>query len=137
MKPHRFIARPWDLLGALTALFFALTSSALAQTSIATLPEISVTGTREGELLVETPASVGIIKKDALRFNKPTHPSQIMGQVPGVAVAVTNGEGHTIAIRHPFTTTRSISLEDDLTVPPAFNHNALYEINVPNPAASK
>jgi iron complex outermembrane recepter protein len=41
---------------------------------------------------------------DTVRDLRPMHPGQILGQIPGVAVAVTNGEGHTAAIRQPFTT---------------------------------
>ena len=68
------------------------------------LPEVSVTGTREKELIVETPASIGVISGETIKLDRPNHPSQIMSQIPGVAVAVTNGEGHTTSIRQPFTT---------------------------------
>ncbi|MBX6393959.1 MAG: hypothetical protein IRY96_10830, partial [Burkholderiales bacterium] len=47
------------------------------------LPEVTVSGTREEELLVETPASIGVIRGDVVDEVKPTHPSQIVGQVPG------------------------------------------------------
>src|SRR6185295_4263831 len=84
--------------------------------------------------LSETPASIGVIRKDAIDFTRPNHPSQIMGQMPGVAVAVTNGEGHTTAIRQPFTTSPVYPfLEDGIPTRSTgfFNHNALYEINLP------
>jgi iron complex outermembrane receptor protein len=99
-----------------------------------TLPETTVTGTREQSLVVETPASVGVIRGETVRQNRPTHPAQILGQVPGAAVAVTNGEGHTTAIRQPFTTAPYyLYLEDGVPTRSTgfFNHNALYEINVP------
>ncbi|NBO77649.1 MAG: TonB-dependent receptor, partial [Betaproteobacteria bacterium] len=57
---------------------------------------------------------------------------------PGVAVSVTNGEGHTTAIRQPFTTAPLyLFLEDGIPTRAAgfFNHNALYEVNVPDAAA--
>jgi iron complex outermembrane recepter protein len=98
------------------------------------LPEVTVTGTREEALLSETPASVGVIKGDTVRQDKPAHPTQIMGQIPGVSVAVTNGEGHTTAIRQPFTTAPLyLFLEDGIPTRSTgfFNHNALYEINIP------
>ena len=60
----------------------------------ASLGEVTVTATREGQLVAETPATVGVIKEKTLREVKPTHPSEIMGQVPGVWVNVTGGEGH-------------------------------------------
>ena len=63
-----------------------------------------MTGTRERALVMETPASVGVISGRDLRFTGPMHPQQLLGQIPGVAVAVTNGEGHSTAIRQPFTT---------------------------------
>lgn len=101
---------------------------------VATLPEVQVTGTRERELLIETPAAIGVIKEETVREVRPTHPTQIMGQIPGVAVAVTNGEGHTTAIRNPFTTNPIyLFLEDGIPIRSTgfFNHNALYEINIP------
>ncbi|HEX4943103.1 MAG TPA: TonB-dependent receptor [Usitatibacteraceae bacterium] len=95
---------------------------------------VVVTGTREEGLLSETPASVGVIDEKTVRQDRPTHPAQVMGQVPGVAVAVTNGEGHTTAIRQPFTTNPVyLFLEDGIPIRSTgfFNHNALYETNIP------
>jgi outer membrane receptor protein involved in Fe transport len=103
-----------------------------------TAPAVVVTATREQALLVETPASIGVIPEDALRLVRPTHPSQILGQIPGVGVAVTNGEGHTTAIRQGFTTSPVyLFLEDGVPTRSTgfFNHNALYEINIPQAAA--
>src|SRR3990167_3689619 len=68
------------------------------------LDEVTVTGTREKQSLAETPATVGIVKEAEIRATRPTHPSQIMGQIPGVWVNVTGGEGHQTAIRQPLTT---------------------------------
>jgi len=56
---------------------------------------VVVTATREREKLVDTPASIGVISGDTVARDRPSHPSQIVSQIPGVAVAVTNGEGHT------------------------------------------
>lgn len=131
MKP----SRP-RLSGA--AVLLALSSPLCAQQppqpASQNLPAVTVTGTREKELLSETPASVGIIGEDAVRQVAPAHPQQILSQVPGVAVAVTNGEGHTTAIRQPFTTSPVyLYLEDGLPIRATgfFNHNALYELNIP------
>ncbi|HET9701778.1 MAG TPA: TonB-dependent receptor, partial [Burkholderiales bacterium] len=118
------------LLGALAGSFPA---AARADGPIA-LQEVSVTATREAQPLVETPASVGIITGETIQQVKPTHPWQIMNQVPGVAVGVTNGEGHTTAIRQPFTTSPVyLFLEDGIPSRSTgfFNHNGLYEINIP------
>jgi outer membrane receptor protein involved in Fe transport len=98
------------------------------------LEQVTVTATREAAKLVETPSSVGAVKGEDIAADKPAHPAQVMGQIPGVAVAVTNGEGHTTAIRQPFTTSPVyLFLEDGIPTRSTgfFNHNALYEINVP------
>ena len=105
-----------------------------AEAATTALEEVTVTGTREGRLLAETPASVKVISGASLRSDKPTHPSQIMGQTPGVWVNVTGGEGHQTAIRQPLTTNPVyLYLEDGIPVRSTgfFNHNALYEINIP------
>lgn len=97
-------------------------------------PTVVVTATRERALLVETPASIGTVSETTIREVRPTHPSQLLSQVPGVAVGVTNGEGHTTAIRQGFTTNPVyLFLEDGIPTRSTgfFNHNALYEINVP------
>jgi iron complex outermembrane receptor protein len=128
----RILAVPACLAAAGTAV----PGHALAQILALHSPQtrIVVTGTREKELLSETPASVGVIDGETVRRDRPTHPAQVMGQVPGVAVAVTNGEGHTAAIRQPFTTNPVyLYLEDGIPIRSTgfFNHNSLYEINIP------
>lgn len=125
---------------SVTALFLVNAACAFAQTiappesSLTTLEPVTVTGTREKALLSETPASIGAISPATVRETAPLHPGQILGQIPGVAVAVTNGEGHTTAIRQPFTTSPVyLFLEDGIPIRATgfFNHNALYEINLP------
>ena len=98
------------------------------------LEQVTVTATREAARLVETPASVGSVKGADIALDKPSHPAQVLSQVPGAAVAVTNGEGHTTAIRQPFTTSPVyLFLEDGIPSRSTgfFNHNGLYEINIP------
>ncbi|MDR2877605.1 MAG: TonB-dependent receptor [Chromatiales bacterium] len=98
------------------------------------LEVMTVTATREEESLAQTPASVGVIDQEQIRFAAPSHPQQILGKIPGVAIGVTNGEGHNTAIRQPFTTNPVyLFLEDGLPIRATgfFNHNALYEINIP------
>ncbi|MBE0627501.1 MAG: TonB-dependent receptor [Burkholderiales bacterium] len=123
-----------QLMAAAIALALSGPTWGQSSATATTLPEVSVTGTREGVLLTETPASVGIIKGGTVELDHPTHPSQIISQVPGAAVAVTNGEGHTTAIRQPFTTNPVyLFLEDGIPIRSTgfFNHNGLYEINIP------
>lgn len=98
------------------------------------LSEMTVTGTREGELVSETPATVGIITDRTVRETRPTHPKEILNQVPGVWVSNLSGEGHSTSIRQPLTTSAVyLYLEDGIPTRSTgfFNHNALYEINVP------
>lgn len=118
----------------LSCLACSLIATAAGAAETVILDTVTVTGTREGGRLAETPASVGVIPPEEIEFVAPTHPQQILGQVPGVAVAVTNGEGHTTAIRQPFTTSPVyLFLEDGIPVRATgfFNHNALYEVNIP------
>lgn len=124
-------------------LGFLLGAAGLAQTAPAPAPAsnatvaleaMTITGTREKAPLAETPAAIGSISSESIRDTAPLHPGQILGQVPGVAVAVTNGEGHTTAIRQPFTTSPVyLFLEDGIPIRATgfFNHNALYEVNIP------
>src|SRR5690606_16357094 len=82
----------------------------------------------------EVAASVGVIGASALREAGASHPSEIMGRVPGVWVNATGGEGHMTAIRQPLSTEPVyLYLEDGVPTRSTgfFNHNALYEVNVP------
>jgi len=130
----RFRRKP--LVLALVALASA-TSVAHAQQPAATelkVEEIVVTGSREATLRAETPASVSVISGDTVDYVKPSHPSEIMNRIPGVTVQQTNGEGHLTGIRQPIGTSPVyLFLEDGVPVRASgfFNHNAMYEINMP------
>ena len=118
------------LLGLCSTVVLAQTSP----TAEASVDAVTITGTREKGLLAETPASIGVVSEKDIRFAAPMHPQQVLGQVPGVSIAVTNGEGHTTAIRQPFTTSPLyLFLEDGIPTRATgfFNHNALYEVNMP------
>ncbi|HEX6747161.1 MAG TPA: TonB-dependent receptor [Longimicrobium sp.] len=98
------------------------------------LPSLVVSSTREVQRLGETPATVGVVSSAQLREQRPTHPSEVMSQIPGVWVSVTGGEGHATSIRQPNTTNPVyLYLEDGVPTRSTgfFNHNALYEVNVP------
>jgi iron complex outermembrane recepter protein len=129
-------------LNPIAALTFALIASSVqAQASKeadSMLDVITVTSTKEKTTLREAPASIGVISEESIRLTGPTHPQQLLGQVPGVAVGVTNGEGHNMAIRQPFSTNPVyLYLEDGIPTRATgfFNHNALYEVNIPQAAA--
>lgn len=123
---RRFARRPV----AASVMLFA--SCAWAQQ--ASLSDITVTGTREASPLVESSAAVGVITGNAIKLTAPSHPQQLLGQVAGVSVNVTNGEGHTTGIRQKIGTDPVyLYLEDGIPTRATgfFNHNALYEINLP------
>lgn len=95
---------------------------------------ITVTGTREETLQSETAETVGVIDEQEIVEVRPAHPSEIMNRVSGVHVNQTNGEGHMTAIRQPITTKAVyLYLEDGIPTRSTgfFNHNALYEVNMP------
>lgn len=118
----------------IAAICAGLALPTLAADDGAVLGEVTVTGTREGRALSETPATITVIKDEEIRNTSVKHPSEIMGQVPGVWVNVTGGEGHVTSIRQPLTTSPVyLYLEDGIPTRSTgfFNHNALYEINLP------
>jgi iron complex outermembrane recepter protein len=99
------------------------------------LDEVVVTTSREAQLRAETPATIHGIGKAEIERLKPAHPSELMNRIPGVWVNVTGGEGHMAAIRHPLTTSPVyLYLENGVPTRSTgfFNHNALYEIDVPH-----
>ena len=119
---------------ALSLLALAASQAMYAADEPQLMDELVVSGTREAERKSEIPATVDVIKGDAIRDAKASHPSQIMGRVPGVWVNITGGEGHQTAIRQPLTTSPVYAyLEDGIPVRSTgfFNHNALYEVNMP------
>jgi iron complex outermembrane receptor protein len=102
--------------------------------SIVLLDAVVVSATGERERLATTPAAMGAVQRDELKSARPAHPSEIMNRMAGVWVNVTGGEGHTMAIRQPMTTDPVyLYLEDGIPSRSTgfFNHNALYEINLP------
>ena len=119
---------------ALGWLALAVNPAAQAADEASQADTITVTGTREATPLSESPAAVGVIKNSAIRRAAPSHPQQLLGQIPGVSINVTNGEGHTTGIRQKIGTDPVyLYLEDGIPVRATgfFNHNALYEINLP------
>jgi outer membrane receptor protein involved in Fe transport len=98
------------------------------------LNEVVVSASREQEKRMEIPVAIGVVDGAALRATQPAHPSEVMNRIAGVLVPVTGGEGHMAAIRQPITTDPVyLYLEDGVPSRSTgfFNHNALYEINLP------
>lgn len=107
----------------------------LSQTVLAEeMAQISVTATKEVQSSEQQSVTVDVIDTKTIKTTHPSHPSELLDQLPGVHVNITGGEGHMTAIRHPLTTSPVyLYLEDGLPTrsPGFFNHNALYEVNIP------
>ena len=103
------------------------------------LDEVTVTATREAQSIHESTHSLGQVSESEISEIKPSHPSEVMGRIPGVHVNVTGGEGHMTSIRQPISTSPLyLYLEDGVPTRSTgfFNHNALYEVNVPQALAT-
>ncbi|MBZ0070485.1 MAG: TonB-dependent receptor [Gammaproteobacteria bacterium] len=99
--------------------------------------EITVTATREEAPKAETAATVDTVGAAEIKAVRPAHPGEVFTRVPGAHVSTTNGEGHMTAIRQPLTTSPLyLFLEDGIPTRSTgfFNHNALYEVNIPQSA---
>ena len=98
------------------------------------LSDVVVSASREEVRKAEVPANVGVVTGEDIRQSRPHHPSEIVGRVPGVLVVDLGGEGHTVAMRQPINYNPVYAyLEDGVPIRSTgfFNHNALYEINIP------
>ncbi len=96
--------------------------------------EVVVTATREAESRRQVPVTIDVIGRKTIDRRLPAHPSEIMSLIPGVHLNVTGGEGHMTAIRQPISTKPLyLYLQDGVPTRSTgfFNHNALYEVNVP------
>lgn len=119
---------------ALGLAAWPLRAEPLAHDALLMIEAITITATREAQKVSETPATVNVIDAQQIETTRPAHPGEIMRRIPGVMVNVTNGEGHQTAIRQPLTTSPLyLYLEDGIPTRSTgfFNHNALYEINLP------
>jgi iron complex outermembrane receptor protein len=104
------------------------------QPAVVNLPEVVVSSSREEQLASATAVSVGVIRGEEIRETRGHHPAEIVNRTPGVYVSNFGGEGHATAIRQPITTKALYAyLEDGVPIRSTgfFNHNALYEINIP------
>jgi len=102
------------------------------------LGEVVISATRERQLRSDVPVSIGVIGPEEIGRLQPEHPSDIMNSIPGVWVNQTTGEGHMTSIRQPLSIfPLFLYLENGIPTRSTgfFNHNALFEINVPQAGA--
>ena len=95
---------------------------------------VVVSMTREMQRRADASATIEVLDGAEIRRTRASHPAGIMNRVPGVHVADLTGEGHSTAIRQPISTKPLyLYLEDGIPTRSTgfFNHNALYEVNIP------
>ncbi|HET8649853.1 MAG TPA: TonB-dependent receptor [Gemmatimonadales bacterium] len=98
------------------------------------LPPIVISVSREDERRTDAPVTIDVLSGGELRQSAPAHPNEVMNRLPGVHLAALSGEGHMTAIRQPISTKPVyLYLEDGVPTRATgfFNHNALYEVNIP------
>ncbi|HEU4630054.1 MAG TPA: TonB-dependent receptor [Gemmatimonadaceae bacterium] len=108
----------------------------LAEQAVVLAPTV-VSATRERQRRAESSATIDVLDGAELRAARPSHPADVMNRLAGVHVSVLSGEGHSLAIRQPITTKPVyLYLEDGVPTRSTgfFNHNALYEVNLPQAA---
>jgi iron complex outermembrane receptor protein len=93
-----------------------------------------VSASKEKQRRTESSATIDVLDGADVRLARAAHPAQIMKRVPGVYVGQLSAEGHNMAIRQPIgTKPLYLYLEDGVPTRATgfFNHNALYEVNLP------
>lgn len=105
----------------------------LAEQATVVAPVV-VSATRETQRRAEASAAIDVLDGAEVRLARAAHPAQVLKRVPGVYVSQLSGEGSSVAIRQPITTRPMyLYLEDGIPTRATgfFNHNALYEVNLP------
>ena len=95
---------------------------------------VVVTATGENDSRQMRSTTIDMLDGAEIREVRASHPSGILNRIPGVHISELTGEGHSTAIRQPITTKPVyLYLEDGIPTRSTgfFNHNALYEINLP------
>ncbi len=93
-----------------------------------------VSAVREAQRRADASATIDVVSGTELREARATHPAEIVQRIPGMHVSQLSGEGHSTAIRQPISTKPLyLYLEDGVPTRSTgfFNHNALYEVNLP------
>jgi outer membrane cobalamin receptor len=102
-----------------------------------TIAPMTVSATRELRRRDEGSATIDVLDGAEIRRTRASHPAGLMNRIPGVHVSDLSGEGHSMAMRQPITTKPMyLYLEDGIPTRATgfFNHNALYEVNIPQAA---
>jgi outer membrane cobalamin receptor len=98
---------------------------------------VVVSATRELQRRSEGSTTIDALGAAEIRQTHASHPKDLMNRLAGVHVSDLSGEGHSMAIRQPITTKPMyLYLEDGIPTRATgfFNHNALYEVNLPQAA---
>jgi outer membrane receptor protein involved in Fe transport len=114
--------------GVTTTLDLSIESAATV------IAPMTVSATRELRRRDEGSATVDVLDGAEVRRSRASHPSGLMNRIPGVHVSELSGEGHSMSMRQPITTKPMyLYLEDGIPTRATgfFNHNALYEVNIP------
>ena len=105
----------------------------LAEVAAVIAPTV-VSATREVQRRTDQSSTIDVLDGSSIREVRAAHPSGIMQRLPGVHATQLSGEGLSMAIRQPITTKPMyLYLEDGVPTRSTgfFNHNALYEVNLP------
>jgi iron complex outermembrane recepter protein len=105
----------------------------LAEAAAVIAPTV-VSATREVQRRTDQSTTIDVLEGAAIREVRAAHPSGILQRLPGVHATQLSGEGLSMAIRQPITTKPMyLYLEDGVPTRSTgfFNHNALYEVNLP------
>lgn len=114
--------------GAVTRAEFRLAPATIV------LEPLVVSASRELERRAEGSLTIDALGGTEVRRTRAAHPAGILNRLAGVHVTETSGEGHMMAMRLQVTTAPMyLYLEDGIPTRPTgfFNHNALYEVNLP------
>ena len=93
-----------------------------------------VSATRESQRRQDATVTIDVLDGEEVRRARAAHPSGLLNRLPGVHVSELSGEGHSLAMRSPISTKPLfLYLEDGIPTRATgfFNHNALYEVNLP------
>lgn len=99
-----------------------------------TIAPVTVSATREAVRRGDLAVTIDALDGAEIRRTRAAHPAQLLNRLAGVRVTELGGEGHSTAIRQPITTKPMyLYLEDGVPTRATgfFNHNALYEVNIP------